>query len=288
MTTRIAVVLALACAASAQPPAFEVASVKIAEPITPAMVQSGRLQMGVSIDARNVRISQFSMYELITLAYQIKGYELSGPSWMNTQRYDVQAKLPDGASRGQVPAMLRTLLAERFGLTIHRETRDINMYVLVQAKGGHKMKPSTEEAPAPEPQIRGGMAVGAGGAITSVSPGRGDIRVTPGAGGNEHLESKRATMNSLASFLNRYCELPVIDMTELKGAFEIELDVAGEEVRAAARSHGYAIRPSAESADPAGVSLRGSLEKVGLKLETRKSPTEVIVVDKVEKVPTEN
>jgi len=287
MTTRLAVVLALACAAFAQPPAFEVASVKIAEPITPAMVQSGRLQMGVSIDARNVRISQFSMFELITLAYQIKGHQLSGPTWMSTQRYDGQAKLPDGASRGQVPAMLQTLLAERFGLTIHRETRDINMYALMQAKAGHKMKVSTQEAPAPEPQIRGGTAVSASGTMTSAGPGR-DIRVTPGAGGNEHLESKRVTMQNFANFLNRYCELPVIDMTELKDAFEIELDVAGEEVRAAARAHGYPIRQSTEPADPAGVSLRGSLEKLGLKLETRKSPTEVIVVDKLEKVPTEN
>jgi uncharacterized protein (TIGR03435 family) len=184
--------------------------------------------------------------------------------------------------------MLQTLLAERFGLSIHRETRDVNMYALVQAKGGHKMKPSTEEAPAPAPQLRGGTAVAPGGSMTSVGPGHGDIRVTPGAGGDEHLESKRVTMNSLANFLNRYCELPVIDKTELQGAFEVELDVAGEEVRAAARSHGYAIRPAAEPVDPAGVSLRTSLEKMGLKVETRKSPTEVIVVDKVERVPTEN
>jgi uncharacterized protein (TIGR03435 family) len=134
MFTRFLVPFALACAAFAQTPAFEVASVKVSEPITPALVQSGRLHMGVTIDSINVRISKLSMLELVALAYQIKGDQISGPDWISTQRYDIQAKLPEGGSRGQVPAMLQTLIAERFGMRFHREARDFNVFALVVAK----------------------------------------------------------------------------------------------------------------------------------------------------------
>ena len=102
--------LALACVATAQTPAFEVATLKISEPITPELVQSGRLQMGVSIDSKYVRISKLSLLELVSLAYQLKSYQLTAPSWMANERYDIQAKLPEGAPLGQVPAMLLTTL----------------------------------------------------------------------------------------------------------------------------------------------------------------------------------
>jgi uncharacterized protein (TIGR03435 family) len=294
MTTRYAVVLALACAASAQTPAFEVASVKIAEPITPAMVQAGRAQIGVTIDALNVRISKFSMFELMTLAFQVKGHQISGPTWMVTERYDVQAKLPEGGKRGQVPAMLQTLLAERFGLRYHKENREISIYALVVTKSGPHMKAAVEEpegspVPASGGQLRGGIAVGAGGTMTSTGPG-GNMQVTPGPGGNLHLESKKMTMAGLVSFISRYFEQPLMDMTDLKGAYELECDVSGEEIRNAARAAGLTVAPRAADApsDPSGVSLRSSLEKLGLKLEGRKTSVEVIVVDKLEKAPTEN
>jgi uncharacterized protein (TIGR03435 family) len=79
MMTRLFASVALACAAFAQTPAFEVASVKPSEPITPELVRSGRLQIGVSIDAQNVRIGKLSMFELICLAFQVKSHQVSGP-----------------------------------------------------------------------------------------------------------------------------------------------------------------------------------------------------------------
>ena len=288
MATRWFGSLALACAAWAQTPAFEVASVKMAEPITPEMVQSGRLQMGVTIDAHYARIHQLSLVELVSLAYQVKGYQLSAQPWMKSQRYDIQAKLPEGGKRGQVPAMMQTLLAQRLGLKMHRETRQMQVYALVVAKDGHKLKPAEGEAPAAGGQIRGGTVVSPSGQMASVGVG-GDSRVTTGADGNVRFESKRMTMARFADSLNRYCELPVVNLTELEGAYELEVDVSGEELRNAARAHGAVIRaPSGDSADPAGVSLRGSLQKLGLRLEARKLPMEVIVMDDALKVPTEN
>ena len=286
--TRLLSAFALACAVFAQqPPAFEVASVKIAEPITPALVQSGRLKMGVSIDARNVRISQFSMLELLCLAFQVKGHQLSAPTWIVTERYDVQAKLPEGASRGQVPAMLQTLLAERFGLRVHRETRDLSVLALVVAKGGHHLTPAAPADSTPQPQIRGGIAVGRDGSFAATGAG-GDSQVTPGPGGNLHIENKKMTLRGFVDFINRYCERPVIDATGVEGTYDMQFDVSGEEVRQAARAHGVNVPPSEGPSDPAGVSLASSLQRLGLKLEGRKAPTEVIVIDKVEKVPTEN
>jgi uncharacterized protein (TIGR03435 family) len=293
---RAAAVVALACSAFAQTPAFEVASVKISEPITPALVQAGRVQIGVTIDSSNVRMSKYSLYDMTALAYQVKSYQLSAPGWMVTERYDVQAKLPEGASRGQVPAMLQTLLAERFGMEIHREMRERGVYALVVAKGGPRLKPASVEAgaTAPEGQLRGGIAVAAGGAMATTSPG-GNSRITPGPGGNLHIENSRMTLAAFADFINRYCDQPVIDMTGIKGAFDMEFDVSGDEVRAAARSHGVVIAPrpgdapTADAvADPSGVSLASSLERLGLKLESRKAPIETIVVDKALKVPTAN
>jgi uncharacterized protein (TIGR03435 family) len=293
MFTRFPAILALACASFAQPPAFEVASVKQAEPITPALVQSGRLHIGVSIDSLYVRISQYSLYELTTLAYQVKGHQISGPDWMVTERFDIQAKLPEGSRRGQVPAMMQTLLAERFGMRVHRENRELSVYALVVASGGPRLKPCSGEDATPQAPggpIQGGMTVSAGGAAVSTGAS-GDSKITPGQDGNLHVENKKMTLARFADFIGRYSELPVIDSTGLQGAYEMEFDVSGEEVRNAARAHGVAVPPPAggeAASDPSGVSLASSLRRLGLKLESRKGPTEVLVIDKVEKVPTAN
>lgn len=293
MFTRCWGAIALACAAYAQTPAFEVASVKPSEPITPEMVQSGRLHIGVSIDAQNVQMHQYSMFDLIRLAYQVKAHQVAGPDWMLTARYDIQAKLPEGATRGQVPAMLQALLAERFAMKMHRETRDLNVYALVAAKGGTHLKPSEmpEAAPVGGGPIRGGVSVDGNGRQVS-SGSSGDSRVTPGAGGNLHVENKKMTMAAFADFVTRYCDRPVFDMTGLNGAYQMEFDVSGEEVRAAAQAHGVAVgaprAETGEASEPAGVSLAGSLRQLGLRLEARKAPAEVIVVDEIRRVPTEN
>jgi uncharacterized protein (TIGR03435 family) len=270
--------------------------VKQSEPITPEMVQAGRLQMGVTIDSKYVRISKLSLLELVALAYQLKGYEIAYQPWMAQQRYDIQAKLPEGAPRKQVPAMVQTLLQERLGLKTHRENREIRAYALVVAKDGPKLKPAPPETEAekaaasgPPGQIRGGLAVSRDGQVATTGMG-GGVQMTPGPNGNMHVESKRMTMKLLVDTVARYCELPLLNMTNLEGAYDVEVDVSGEEIRNAARAHGAVIRTpaSSEASDPAGVSLRGSLQKLGLRIEARKLPVEVLVVDDALKVPTEN
>ncbi len=232
-------ILACACAAFSQPPAFEVASVRLSEPITPALVKSGRLNIGVTIDATHVRISKLSLSELVCLAYQVKSYQFSGPVWMNQERYDIQAALPEGGKRGQVPAMLQTLLAERFHLGIHRENRELSVYALIVGRDGHRLKAAATGDSAAEPpagQLRGGATV-SGGATISTGPD-GNSRVTPGPGGNLHVEAVRMTLTAFANLLNRYAGRPVIDMTGIQGIYDMEFDVSGEELRNAARGAG--------------------------------------------------
>jgi uncharacterized protein (TIGR03435 family) len=175
---------------------------------------------------------------------------------MVMERYDIQAKLPEGGKRGQVPAMMQTLLAERFGMKVHRETRDLNVYALVVAKGGAHLKASEmPEAPAAGGgPIRGGVAVDGSGTQVRSGPG-GDSRVTPGTGGNLHVENKRMTMAGFADFVTRYCDRPVFDFTELPGAYEMEFDVSGEEVRNAAQAHGVVLGPR----EAGGVGARGGV-----------------------------
>src|ERR1035438_4785625 len=128
-----------------QAPAFEVASVKPSEPITPAMVASGKLHAGMKIDGKRVDIGNASVMQLICRAYDVKSYQVSGPSWMQAagltgQRFDIVANLPEGATKEQVPQMLQGLLAERFKLAIHRDSKDQAVYAMVVAKGGAKIK----------------------------------------------------------------------------------------------------------------------------------------------------
>src|SRR5947208_14535718 len=84
--------------------------------------------------------------ELLIRAYRIKPYQLSGPEWMRKQRFDIMAKTPEGASAERLPEMLQTLLADRFKLTIHRETKDLPVYALVVGKNGIKLEPSAPDA----------------------------------------------------------------------------------------------------------------------------------------------
>src|ERR1700687_2395223 len=140
-----------AVAAFGQQPAFEVAAIRAAAPITPEMITSGKLHVGMKIDAGRVDIGFFSLHELIPLAYDVKSFQLVGPAWLSAQRFDILAKMPDGATKEQVPAMLRALLEERFKLVAHRENREQQVYSLEVAKNGVKFKEAPVESAPTEP-----------------------------------------------------------------------------------------------------------------------------------------
>ena len=312
-------------AAFGQQPAFEVASIRPAAQITPEMITSGKLHVGMKIDAGRVDIGFASLRDLVMQAYDVKPFQVTGPDWMAAQRFDILAKMPDGATKEQVPAMLRALLEERFKLVAHRESREQQVYSLEVSKNGPKFKeaPATEtpapDAP-PKPEGKADLVLGAGdqqvrinrtgggpgGAqMTMSSSQTGTTKVTVGPDGQMHMEIERMTMANLAQTLTPMLDLPVVDHTGLTGAFSIMLDLSIQDMMQMARTAGASVPvmsvplagpagapggggPAIAASDPSGGSIFMSVQKLGLKLEKQKAPVETVVVDSAEKSPTDN
>ena len=298
--------------AQAPAPAFEVASVKPSEPITPAMMASGKLHAGMKIDGKRVDIGNFGMMQLICKAYDVKSYQVSGPSWimgagLTGQRFDIVANLPEGATKEQVPQMLQALLAERFKLVIHRETKDQPVYALVVSKGGAKVKESeapaaAPDAAAPNPAVTGSSTATfsqtKNGMVTSDGAGHSQKIVPAPDGKSMRIEITGATMAELAEGLTPMVDHPILDMTEMKGKYDVALDLSMEDMMNAARKMGVPVpaaggggdasKPAELASDPGGGSIFKTIQALGLKLEARKAPLTFIVVDSVEKMPTEN
>jgi uncharacterized protein (TIGR03435 family) len=286
-------------------PAFEVASIKPAAPVGRGQLLSGQVHVGMNVDAARVDIGSMSLADLIRVAYRVKPYQVSGPDWMASERFDVLAKLPEGASRGQVPEMLQALLADRFKLTVHRESKEHAVYALVVGKNGPKLKESAPDADAPagdgSPAALDVRVSGRGeNAQVSISGGPiGTAHMSMGPNGTMRLEAPKMNMAALADTLSRFFDRPVVDLTELKGSYQVALDLSMEDLRNAARTigimgpgmgagRGGAQPPADAASDPAGLSIFAAVQQLGLKLEPRKVPLDLIVVDHLEKTPTEN
>src|SRR5215475_2603757 len=128
------------------PPAFEVASIKEALPLSIENSQAGQFHVGMNINGSRADYGFMSLADLIPYAYRVKRHQLSGPSWLNETRWDILANIREGQPADRAPEMMQHLLTERFKLAIHRENREQSVYVLVVGKGGLKIK----EAPAGE------------------------------------------------------------------------------------------------------------------------------------------
>jgi uncharacterized protein (TIGR03435 family) len=309
---------------AAAPPAFEVASIKPTAPST-----DGRVMRRVGGDPGLVDYTNVTLKIVLARAYGVKDYQISGPDWLDTEGFDIKAKVPDGVPKEQIPAMLQTLLAERFGLTLHKETKTLPVYALTVAKGGVKMKEvdaatvaanatAGRGGPLPgSPPPPGSMATG--GANVSFNSSSSGVKINGGApppgavtmmmGPNGRILRGQMTMPRFADILAQNMDRPVLDATELKGTYEIELNYMPDESdrmsgqlgamfsRAAAAA---GAPPSGHSggANPAGTpeqktdapvgNLFQALQEKGLKLEQRKSPVEFLIIDKANKVPTEN
>jgi uncharacterized protein (TIGR03435 family) len=123
------------CVAQATALSFDVASVKPAPP-TP----DGRIRSFLGGDTGRVNWTNANLRDIIRAAYQLKNDQISGPDWLENERYDVVVKLPDGAPESRKRPMLQTLLAERFHVAVHRERKELPAYWLAVAKVGVKMK----------------------------------------------------------------------------------------------------------------------------------------------------
>jgi uncharacterized protein (TIGR03435 family) len=274
-----------------EPPAFEVAVIKPSLPMAQAMplLREGKLKVGISIDKARVDMGFVTITDLIVEAYKVKPHQISGPDWLSMERFDVQAKLPDGAAEEQVPQMLRTMLADRFGLRAHTESRERSAYGLVIGKNGPKLQPSTLP---PDPEPEKGLATltpSAGGTVTSSGGPAGPTRMTMGRTGIQMVMLK-AKISALADVLTSILGKPVVDRTGLTGYYQIALDIPQEDVQNVARALGMG-GPSAAAGvptDPGGSSLFQAVEQFGLRLDSRREQIDTLIVDHIEKLPTAN
>ena len=265
MLIRIFVLAALlasgpASAQSVSPLRFEVESVRPAAPCCAAGQWRESTAGADRIDFRYV-----TMKYCIAFAYRVKEFQVSGPAWLNEQRYDIVAKAAAGTKHDQLPEMVQSLLAERFKLQIHHETKEFNVYVLAQGKNGHRLKESQPAEPGTPEGASFGMS------MSGTGVGR--------------IEARRATMLSLANTLSRVLGRPAVDLTGLTGRYDFDVEYLRDEMngRMLPDAPGASM-PSAEL----GVSLFTSIQQLGLKLEAQKPPLDAIVVDRAERVPTEN
>jgi uncharacterized protein (TIGR03435 family) len=286
-------------------PTFEVASIKKAEPLNVNAAMSGKLNLGMVIDNAQVNVKSMSLAELMRYAYKVKSYQVSGPDWLTAERYTITAKMPAGTNRDQVPEMLQALLADRFKLTFHKETREENVYALVVMKSGLKLQESSEDtasaaapggpaapqAPAPtdgSAQVRVNVTSDPGGTVNTAGP-NGSMKMLPRENG---MRIQLTHMNStgMVEVLGRFVERPVIDMTDLKARYDLTLDVGFEDMLALARAAGMAIPMQGPQAapEPGSSAVFTAIQQYGLKLEPRKAPIDLLVIDHAEKTPTEN
>jgi len=291
LTVKIALPVFLACSSFAQTPRleFEVASIRPSAPIGPG----GKVDIGIHIDGAQVRCISLSLRDYLARAYGMKATMISGPDWTASERFDVSATLPAGSTPAQLPEMLQAMLAERFQVKIHREKKDLPVYVLLTGKGPLKLKESPPDPDADQGELKGTTNVAASGSEAGVG-------VNLGHGSSysfvpNRFEATKLTMTQFTANLERYADRPIVDMTGLGGQYDFTIEFTPEDytsmlVRVAV-SAGVQLPPQAmrllESTSGGGA-LTVALQQVGLKLEARKAPLDVLVIDDALKTPTAN
>jgi uncharacterized protein (TIGR03435 family) len=268
---------------------FEVASVRAA-----GVPQNGpgRLRMSGgpgTADPERITYPNVTLKNILSKAYGVENDRISGPSWLDSERYDIAAKVPPGATKEQLNAMLRNLLVERFNLAIHHETKVVAVYELTVAKTGPTLTEADMDAP-PAPVIEPGSrppTIGTDSAgFLQVPPGRPMMlgRMTDGI---MRWTAKVQTLASLTSFLGGELQRPVVDKTGLTGKYDFKLAYS----RDGLRPMGPAAAPGipVDDTPSGGPSLQRALQdQLGLRLESAKDPIEFLVIDHIDKVPTEN
>jgi len=246
------------------PLAFEVADVKVNKSADPEMfgdVVPTWLNPGGRVTIRGA-----TMKWLITEAYRLGRDGISGgPKWLDLDCFNVIAKAAPTASRNDVRLMLQKLLAERFGLRVHQDQRVMPVYALLVGKRGPKLIKSNDDQKAKD----------------GCQPGS-------GVSGQIHLECHNLTMADLADSLPQmapvYFDLPVVDLTDIKGGYDFKLNWSPMRGGRGGPGRDTDAPPVVDSA----LTMFGAVEALGLKLEQRKHSVGIIVIDHVERVPTDN
>jgi uncharacterized protein (TIGR03435 family) len=298
--------LASALATQTAGPEFEAASIKPAGPSGPAGDIQGKIIGGPGTgDPIQLRGKSVTLFTLIRTAYDVPSDQISGAAWLQNERYDLTAKVPRGATKDDVKAMLRTLLAERFRLAVHREPKEFPVYELTVAKGGARLKATAYPDATPlRPWESGSSANLDGDGYPAIQAGRSGAKGVPANGSmrwtfqalpvSDLVKNIEGNLGSLTG-LDSWAPGRVLDKTELTGKYDFKI------VYASNGQIGDVLQPKTGGAsatqqnmldvpDPGGgPDLFTALEKqLGLKLTKTKAMFEALVVDRAERVPSGN
>jgi uncharacterized protein (TIGR03435 family) len=295
-------VLALCSAANSQPAAeFEVASIKASAPESGHFRAPGSGKGGPgTADPGRFTCTNCTLSYLIGRAFGLERYQFPGQSSLPGDAFDVSAKVPEGATPEQFAGMLQTLLKDRFGLTYHLDTKQVQGYEMVVAKNGSKLKEASAAAPPAPAAGDGGGHGGWGGEHDSSRPGFFVFR------GQARYRGDGQTTAELARMIAAQLARPVDDRTNLTGKYDIVLTWSDDGAHAATHTGGVAGfgghgdggdhgGPGAGAAGGGGAdtgqgpTLFAALQaQLGLKLEPKKATAKIFIVDHVEKTPTGN
>ena len=273
-------------------PRFEVASLKPSLPpkgIMPPLPQE-RGGPGTNEPTR-LMIRDMSMSFLVTEAYSVLSLDVVGPAWakveypMSTDNFDIDAILPAGASKADYRSMMQNLLAERFGLKVHREKKEAPAYALVVAKGGLK----TKESPPLPAGVEGGegLAIGKPGkrgedGFPVTPPGYSGffVHVTAGHTREKHI---RSSMDQFARGTRGATNRPGIDRTGLTGVYDFYLDY-GNDIGGSTNTGGQSVTPLDQ-----GQGFFQAIEsQLGLRLVPATTEIDLLVIDHIERTPLDN
>ena len=241
-----------------------------------------------------IRFTDMPLKVLIMRAYDVQSFQVSGPSWMDSQRFDIIAKVPEGAAHEDARIMLQNLLADSFWLNLHKGSKEALIYELVGAKGGPKLKEAAQTAEAPAEHAGGpppGPPRGKDGLLRTP---HGQLGIQATANGRMRMQGNAVTMARLTEVVGMVVGHPVVDKTGLTGTYDVTLDFSpegmgpGPKGPAPGEGGGRPAEASRDSNDSGPTISTALQEQLGLKLESRRGPVDLLVVESVEKVPTKN
>lgn len=265
-------------------PEFEAASVKTSQPDEPhakvmrhmwEMMPPGTLPMP---NPGRLHIEGWSLRHTIAAANRMRDENVSGPSWLDDQHFDIEAKLPEGAKRDDAHEMLQSLLGERFGLEVHRESHQQAGFTLAVGKNGPKLEEFVAPAPPPAPaepltpeETQERQKQQAEERMKAVQAQlQQQVRSGAHKPGSSWASWKGITTTQFAERLSSRAGGPVVDETGLNGKYN------------------FAIETWPATDDDPGQTIFEAIEKLGLRLAPRKTSVELLVIDKVSKTPAAN
>jgi len=277
---------------------FDVASVKTNK--------SGPTMMALRTLPTSFNVTNVPLRLLITQAYRLSGYQLvGGPNWLDSERFDIVAKAPEGSRPDQTMLMLRGLLAERFKLKVHGETRETQVYALTLARSDGKLGPKLstsaddcEKVLAERKAAAQAARAGGAGPVPFTMPGPNEkpvctisMRMAPVSNGLPSMVFRGGgqPMQALVSQISGVVNKRVVDRTGLTGLYDFELQFSiGTQMPLTTQAPGAgAGRATTTAPVDDGPSMFDAVRELGLKLESERGPVEHLVIDSVER-PTED